>query len=87
MRDTSSLNDRRAFRDDSGGPSYVSHSWPKPPKPDQRSQAESATMRGRKRLLRDTSRHLATTHATLLDKPGGLEVPSSNLGAPIAQKP
>ena len=52
-----------------------------------RNHAETSDMRGRSPCYEATSRHVAATPATSPKESGGLEVPSSNLGAPIKRKP
>ena len=65
-------------------------SWPVhgPNVPDCRDAARPnrPSAQGGKHLLRATSRNLAATAAIRPEQPGGLEVPSSNLGAPT-EKP
>ena len=65
----------------------MAHSWPKRSEPRQWSEAANTCGGTRISLLNATSEHSRTFAASSLDESGGLEVPSSNLGAPINESP
>jgi hypothetical protein len=63
------------------------HSAPKPRKRSFWRNAARVGAEARNSLHSGTSRHAATLRRRRLDQSGGLEVPSSNLGAPIMRRP